>query len=466
MRSYRYILFVISVLFSITPLYAQDSWSVVHEDVTVFHRDMTCLSDEHCIVVGAITNPNNNFENGAYIGISDDGGKTWRQAQYDLPMKIEDVSNVSILSVLTTDASHVFAVGAGGVILRSVDGGETWSTTSNVKNWIYHFLSFSSNMVGITGSRFGGVMLKTIDGGETWQDISIASKPIVQQAVCLSVDTLLALTGDVNSTTSMHGFMRSTDGGNTWQQEDFYVKDYDGAPPQDIRISSMSFVTDQEGYIAGTKKASVYSAVVMKTVDQGKTWTVVLDTTVAESTTFGVEKIHIIGRDTLVVICTDGKQFSTIDAGMTWQILAPSPLGNQPFYRASAFSSLQAGYIADGLHRVHRYALTTSIVDGNESHITDLPSVALRTVFPNPVSRSTANVQVYVRSTEQMRQCSLKIYNIYGQEVKDVSTSLAALASSPVATISFETEGLQNGVYFLRISSGAESYTQGFVVAR
>ena len=61
----------------------------------------------------------------------------------------------------------VFVVGDSGVILKSTDGGSSWtSLTSRVSTTLYK-VAFLSTTVGFVVGK-GGVLLKTSNGGSTW----------------------------------------------------------------------------------------------------------------------------------------------------------------------------------------------------------------------------------------------------------------------------------------------------------
>src|SRR5229473_1345081 len=72
-----------------------------------------------------------------------------------------------LFAVATPDSSTIVAVGERGIIVRSTDGGETWtrqdSGTSNHLNGV----SFVNASIG-TATGGLGTILRTVDGGETW----------------------------------------------------------------------------------------------------------------------------------------------------------------------------------------------------------------------------------------------------------------------------------------------------------
>ncbi len=102
------------------------------------------------------------------IVLSDDAGKTWRQAS--------SVATRNVLTAVTMiDARQGYAVGHGGTVLRTVDGGETWTRAyaagpdvSLLAVW------FENPRHGIAAGAFG-FAIATEDGGQSWTRVAIGS---------------------------------------------------------------------------------------------------------------------------------------------------------------------------------------------------------------------------------------------------------------------------------------------------
>ena len=72
-----------------------------------------------------------------------------------------------LLAVSFADAIHGIAVGGGGKILKTIDGGAHWTTlTSPVTNYLYGVSYIDSTTATIVGTQ--GKILRTVDGGSTW----------------------------------------------------------------------------------------------------------------------------------------------------------------------------------------------------------------------------------------------------------------------------------------------------------
>src|SRR5437879_8145556 len=97
-------------------------------------------------------------DNGTIVRTSD-GGDSWS-------IQSSGTTN-TLYGVSLTDADHGTAVGASGTILRTTDGGKAWSSqTSGTTNGLLAVSFTDAN----TGTAVGenGTIVRTTDGGNTW----------------------------------------------------------------------------------------------------------------------------------------------------------------------------------------------------------------------------------------------------------------------------------------------------------
>jgi len=126
-------------------------------------------------------------EGGSLVHTSD-GGATWTQQNSGTTGLIDDV--------YFTDASNGWAVSeyhgdfvSPGLVLRTTDGGQTWVEQSTGVFGNYHDIDFADGLNGwIVGQ--GGLMLRTTDGGETWTE-----QPRPTPNILLGVDFVDAASG-------------------------------------------------------------------------------------------------------------------------------------------------------------------------------------------------------------------------------------------------------------------------------
>ena len=155
--------------------------------------------------------------------ISPNGGDNWVQK-----------SSVSSTSIYFSDINNGWAVGEGGSIVKSTDGGETWITkeigTTNDLNCV----KFYNSNLGMCVGNAGTVLLST-DGGETWVSQNVGTAEALT-SVSFTNSSKVWITGS-NGT-----ILNTTDLGTNWTY-------YNGVTENDI--TSLSFLNENTGWIGG-----------------------------------------------------------------------------------------------------------------------------------------------------------------------------------------------------------------------
>ena len=137
--------------------------------------------------------------------VSDDGGASWKQAR--VPVR------ALLTAVHMHDARIGWAVGHDAVILRTEDGGMTWSLTHHAPKEERPLLDvwFRDERVGFAVGAYG-YFLATSDGGRTWKPRTIDKDDFHLNALVPAGPGRLFIAGEAGV------LYRSDDGGDTWRK--------------------------------------------------------------------------------------------------------------------------------------------------------------------------------------------------------------------------------------------------------
>jgi photosystem II stability/assembly factor-like uncharacterized protein len=235
----------------------------------------------------------------------------------------------SLTDVYFTDASHGYASAAIGGLMKTVDGGQNWtSLRSGVQSSLrdVHFSSPDSGYV--VGNA--GVVIRTVDGGATWQRHDLANNgSSVNGVYSHSSRRALVTQGDQ--------IFRTTDGGQTWNS----IYTYNGALPI-FTFRFLEFVTPSLGYaVGGYSGSSGGTTQVAKTTDGGATWQLLPDIIDAGTTVGGAAAVAFPTAQHGYVADVRGRLFHTADGGQTWTLTGMNNFGS--FY-GMHFTGPTTGY--------------------------------------------------------------------------------------------------------------------------
>ena len=188
--------------------------------------------------------------------------------------------------------SGIYLSGGSGGILKTTDGGETFTTQNSPTLNPLHAVSCSSTATCYATGDFG-TLLKTSNGGESWIEIDIGSKSNTPRFTnVFAVDDRIVLV------VGRDGILfRSEDGGGSWGRptiksvSDFYA---------------IYFSDKKNGFIGGDDGA------LFSTDDGGATWTYQSSLRLAGQ----IVSIHGDGKQSVFAV---GDSLSTsADGGKTW----------------------------------------------------------------------------------------------------------------------------------------------------
>ena len=183
---------------------------------------------------------------GGTILKTEDGGETWTPCTSDTRRWLRSVT-------FTADRRTGWAVGNGGTILKTEDGGETWTPRTSDTTDSLHSVTFASD--GTTGWAVGngGTILKTEDGGETWTPRTSDTTDSLHSVTFASDGTTGWAVGNGGT------ILKTEDGGETWTRRTSDTSQW---------LRSVTFTADgTAGWAVGN------GGTILKTEDGGETWT-------------------------------------------------------------------------------------------------------------------------------------------------------------------------------------------------
>ena len=158
--------------------------------------------------------------------------------------------------------SH-FVRGAG--VLKSTDGGQTWTLLPATANWLavtrIAVSPINSNL--LLASRRPGGIARSIDGGQTWTDVAVADTSY--QVAFDPNDGTKAIAHLAPVSVQTHQVVTSTDAGLTWQPA---ISGLNSVSGENSRIE-FAYALSSPGVVF----ASVGGGTVWRSADSGRTWT-------------------------------------------------------------------------------------------------------------------------------------------------------------------------------------------------
>jgi photosystem II stability/assembly factor-like uncharacterized protein len=194
---------------------------------------------------------------GGEIDISQDGGRTWKQSASPVPLGLLGVDIKQSLSI---------AVGQGGLILVR-DAGADWSKAQGSGSERLFSVAINSKGYAVAVGAFGTV-LASRDRGKTWQSIAPQwptfndaqeSESFEPHMYAVVVDEA----GAVTIAGEMGTILRSTDGGATWKA--MHRGDH-VSHKEDASIFAMEIRDDEVGYAVGQ------DGMILRSTDAGANW--------------------------------------------------------------------------------------------------------------------------------------------------------------------------------------------------
>ncbi|MEO9476520.1 MAG: YCF48-related protein [Cyclobacteriaceae bacterium] len=281
---------------------------------------------------------------GGNVGKSEDGGASWEFINTGYDFGIQAVTFIS--------ESVGWAVGGNSLVLKTVDGGETWQ---KVEITLFEEIDYAQDIHFVdsnTGYLCGktiegeGFVYKTTDGGDTWVDINSTES--------FASFFMLMVWDDANTgwlASSQFELFKTTDGGDTWDIKHAANESW-GVIRHLSFFGDIGYVVTAEGFVD-------------KTIDGGETWNPTNDSIDVDFTFSGydppwaVQSAFFVDENKGFAVDDDENIHTTIDGGDNWS--GPDPIGDGSFFFSIKFYDKNNGLA------VGRSGLILKTTDGGDT---------------------------------------------------------------------------------------------------
>ncbi len=159
---------------------------------------------------------------------TNNGGASWSATE------LKNLGGLPGTSIcFLNDRTGFLTTGDPGTLLKTADGGKTWSTRITAVSQGITSVSFIDQKNGFVSDHNGGIR-KTIDAGETWTTLITGISTPIRKVRFANTKNGIAV-GDDGTVIS------TADGGNSWRKEDLGLSGF---------VEGVCFVNEKLGFIA------------------------------------------------------------------------------------------------------------------------------------------------------------------------------------------------------------------------
>lgn len=374
-----------------------------------------------------------------------------------------------LYSIDMFDAENITAVGSDGLILRSTDGGASWTRpTSGATDNIRRIRWFSPSLGVILGN--GGFAAKSVDGGATWQAIFTGVSDalldihffdenvwmVIGRAelvltttdaggswttMSTGTDNLneIEVKGDFGVIVGNKGLLRVTsDGGKSWRERDSKTN---------LELTSVSIGDDSTAVAVGA------NGTIIRTQNGGRTWTAISASVPISS--YRLSRVRHLTRERVVLSGYTGLVLWSTDSGLTWLGQESNTPAN---LESMAFIDSKIG-VAAGWDGTIIRTNTGGTLDVRRVSAAQASALGIGEVWPNPLHRAAqAHVTMQLPSTGT---ATLRVYDMLGRERLRLFSDHADAGSY---TVSWDAASLPKGVYLYRLEQNGSSQVRKFTL--
>lgn len=340
-----------SIQLSVTP-----SWLPIDASTTKKLSSVSFVTADLGYIVGE----------GGLIIKTINGGDSWVTQTSGTTSMLNDVQFL--------DAETGFIVGNMGTILKTTNGGTKWNRITSGTNSNLFTVFFVNNSVGYAGGE-SGLVLKTVDGGTSWYRPS--QEPVTAHYPCLSLFFKSADEGYAASYMGLHP--KTINGGVTWEGI-HPIGNYGGIGGG--ALNSIYFSDESTGFITLEGDGWIY-----RSVDGGANWT---DIRPGSDFAHGY-CVDFATPDMGVVVAKGGVIYGTTDKGQTWK--RQSSNSSKDLYSVD-FPDALTGYAVGADGTILKYSTQSTYLWSPATGL-DNPTIA------NPTATVTGDITYTVTVTNE-----------------------------------------------------------------
>lgn len=379
-----------------------------------------------------------------------DGGGEWTAN----PAPVLDdprLANFSFTSLQFTDPDTGLLTGSyiiqsqvafemASVVLRTTDGGNTWSTARRQE---FEYILDLQMLDADTGFGLAAVVdlmtgsiqskcLSTTDGGLSWTVLPGR----VATSVLYSLDFTDSKTGWAAGESGM--IYRTLDGGLTWKGFRTGLTN--------VLFQEVDFADSRRGWAAGQ------NGLIVATENGGEKWTR-LDSGTGEFLT----ALFVVDYKTVWAAGTGGTILNTLDGGATWE---RQDTGCDDTFLDAFFPTAATGFVVGQGGSILRTTGGTTGVSCPDRAASAKPSgFRLDPNYPNPFNPETT----FRFTLPEAGEITLRIFDLLGREVAVPASGRYGAGEHRVR---FRPDGLASGVYFCRLEAGDLIRTRKIVIQK
>lgn len=163
-------------------------------------------------------------------------------------------TTTNLFGVSVVNPLNCYVCGAGGLIMKTTDGGISWVTQTSTSIQDLYSIFFTDINNGIAVGN-AGTMLRTTNGGNTWSSVSVTTNAL--RCVYFYDANTGYVTGGTSGVGAIGSVFKTTNGGANWTSQ---------ANTAGHAIYGITFTSATDGYFCD------FIGEIFKTTNGGTTW--------------------------------------------------------------------------------------------------------------------------------------------------------------------------------------------------